>query len=489
MSFISVLNAIENIYVTGNRINNVIAIVLMCLVVHRIVFFIIGMFTTRKFKPSKKQHKYGILIAARNEEKVIGNLLDSINNQDYPKDLLRVFVVADNSTDKTYDVAEEKGAIVYNRKDTEHQTKGYALEFLVDKISKDFGIEEFDGYFVFDADNLLESNYINKMNDAFDEGCKIITSYRNSKNFDENWISASYGLHWIRSARVNHRARSVLHLATNIQGTGFLIANEVIKDGWHYTSLTEDRALTADAVLQGYEITYQDEAIFYDEQPTNLNIALRQRLRWSRGHLEAFAEMGFFLFLNIFFGKLITRKKWNKENKKHNSFKDRIVEGIRHRFAAFDTLVQLLPLAFINLVRWIIFSLIIFSIYSKVYGISGANLVNSSLIQIFINPVTIDVSPGLFALLMSLVLSVWWKLVSRLLSYLGNMFMAIYVFIIEKRRIKKISILKKIWFIITWPMFDLIGIYTTYVAIFKKVSWKPIPHNSNITINDLKSSK
>ena len=487
MSLFSLFCDIQNVYNVGNKINNIIAIVLMCIVVHRTVFFIIGMFTTRKFKASDKKYKYAILVAARNEEKVIGNLLDSINNQDYPKSKLYTFVVADNCTDRTLDIAESKGAFVYARKDEEHKTKGYALEYLVDKINRDFGIEEFDGYFIFDADNLLTEDYVSKMNDAFSEGCKIVTSYRNSKNFKDNWISASYGMHWIRSARVNHCARSVLHLATNIQGTGFLIANEVIKDGWHYTSLTEDRALTADAVLQGYEITYQDEAMFYDEQPTNLNVSLRQRLRWSRGHLEAFCEKGLRLFLSIFLGRMVSGKKWNNEKKNYNSFKEKFIETIRYRFASFDTLVQLTPLAFINLVRWFVFSIIIFTIYSTVYGISDANLINSSLIQFFINPVMVNVNPGVFALIMSLVLSIWWKITSRALSYIGNMFMAIYIFIMDRKRIGKIPFYKKIWFVLTWPMFDLIGVYTQYVAVFKKVGWEVVPHNSDVKISDLRS--
>ena len=116
----------------------------------------------------------------------------------------------------------------------------------------------FEGYFVFDADNLLQTDYISRMNDSFDAGEKIITSYRNTKNFDENWIASTYALHWIRSIRTRHRARSVFRLATNIQGTGFLFSNEIVKDGWKYTSLTEDRALTADAVAQGYRISYND---------------------------------------------------------------------------------------------------------------------------------------------------------------------------------------------------------------------------------------
>ena len=216
------------------------------------------------------------------------------------------------------------------------------------------------------------------MNDAFDSGQKIITSFRNTKNFDENWISSNYALHWIRSVRTNHRARSVLRLATNIQGTGFLFSNEIVKDGWKYTSLTEDRALTADAVAQGYQITYQDEAEFYDEQPTSLKISLRQRLRWSKGHLQAFAESGPYLFINIFLGKLFIKTKWNKQDDKKRNIFLKFIESIRHRFASFDTLSQLTPISFINLVRWLIVYVIIYSCYSYTNGITDINLFNGS---------------------------------------------------------------------------------------------------------------
>ena len=301
--FDMIIRSIGGIYPIGKKIYDIIGIFLSIIVIHKAFYYIIGMFFTRKFAPAKKKHKYAILIAARNEKYVIGNLLDSINKQDYPKEMLTVFVVADNCDDNTAEIARNHGAICYERKDLDHRTKGYALEYLFDRIEEDYGRMSFEGYFIFDADNLLKEDYISKMNDAFDSGEKIITSYRNTKNFDENWIASTYALHWIRSIRTNHRARSVLRLATNIQGTGFLFTNEIVKDGWHYTSLTEDRALTADAVAQGYMITYQDEAEFYDEQPVSLKVALRQRLRWSKGHLQAFAESGPYLFLNIFFGK------------------------------------------------------------------------------------------------------------------------------------------------------------------------------------------
>jgi len=179
------------------------------MVFHKSIYFIIGMFFTRKFKEAKTKHKYAICIAARNESKVIGNLLDSINKQDYPKDKYTIFLVADNCTDNTAEIAKKYGAIVYERFDDEHKTKGYALQYLFKQIEKDYKTNSFEGYFIFDADNLLKKDYISKMNNAFDEGCKIITSYRNTKNFDENWIASNYAVHWIRSIRCNHRARSV----------------------------------------------------------------------------------------------------------------------------------------------------------------------------------------------------------------------------------------------------------------------------------------
>lgn len=491
--FLNIINDIGNFYPTIRDINAVIGTVLSIMMIYKTIYFIIGVFFTRKFKPAEKKHKYAIVIAARNEEAVIGNLLDSIKKQDYPSELLTTFVVADNCTDKTAEIARRNGAICYERFDNERKTKGFALQYLFESIEEDYGRMNFEGYFVFDADNLLKKDYITRMNEAFDSGEKIITSYRNTKNFDENWIASTYALHWIRSIRVNHRARSVLRLATNIQGTGFLFSNEIVRDGWKYTSLTEDRALTADAVAQGYKISYNDAAMFYDEQPTSLKIALRQRLRWSKGHLLAFLETGPYLFTNIFFGKLFLKTKWKEvEKKKHKSFKEiclSIIESIRHRFASYDTLIQLTPFSIFNTFRWLLVSVIIYGCYAYGTGITGTNLFSGGtyLAELLRSIFTIKIvtSPGVNALIVGMFISIWLRIFYRIGMYFENMLIAIYLFIIERKNIKKMSIWKKILFIFTWPTFDIIGRYTTYAALFVKVTWKPIPHESKVTIDDI----
>ena len=489
MLLCSIISSIGESYLGFKKIYSVLGFILSLIVVHKSFYYVIGLFFTRKFKETKNKHKYAILIAARNEETVIGNLLDSIKKQDYPQELLTTFVVADNCTDNTAKIVRDKDAICYERTDTEHRTKGYALKYLFEQIDKDYGIQSFEGYFIFDADNLLNTDYISKMNNAFDSGEKIITSFRNTKNFDENWISSTYAIHWMRSARINHRARSILHLATNIQGTGFLFSNEIVKNGWKYTSLTEDRALTADAVAQGYEITYQDEAEFFDEQPTDLKIALRQRLRWSKGHLQAFKESGPYLFLNIFLGKSYIKTKWDKEEKERDTL-SKIIESIRHRFASFDTLVQLTPISLINLIRWLIIMVFIYACYSYNNGLNSVSLLGSSTIlarvlKTIINDKIITIPPSLQAFYLAIILSIWWRMFYRIGKYFENIWLAIYIFITEHKRIKKIPLSKKVLYCFTWPTFDIIGRYTMYIAVFAKVTWKPIPHNSKVTIDDI----
>ena len=161
-----VFEIIEN---TINRVSDIIS----KLFKYKEVYKLTGIVATRKFKPAKKLHKYAILVAARNESTVIGQLVESIRMQDYPAELVDIFVVADNCTDNTAEIARREGAVCYERFDNEHRTKGFALQFLVECIRRDYGLDAYEGYFIFDADNLLKEDYISRMNESFDAGEKI----------------------------------------------------------------------------------------------------------------------------------------------------------------------------------------------------------------------------------------------------------------------------------------------------------------------------
>lgn len=412
---------------------NIIATVLGVLYAYRAIFVVIGLFWTKKYEPAKRNHRYAIVIAARNEEAVIGNLLKSIRMQDYPAECLTTFVVADNCTDATARVVREQGAVCYERFDTEHCTKGYALQFLFEQIERDYGRESFDAYLIFDADNLLKHDYISRMNDAFDAGEQVVVSYRNTKNLGDGWISAGYALHWLRTCRLEHCGRSVFGISGRIQGTGVLFSNKYVRDGWNYTSLTEDRAFSSDIVAAGDSIAYQHEAQFYDEQPTSLFIAMRQRLRWAKGNLQAFTETGGKLFLGIF------RKR-----------------GAVRKISCYDMLLFNLPSSVITI---------------------PAKLVEAVMIVV-LALTSGELSPAWYALLFRIVQIL-------IFEHFTAIPLAWLTFIAERRRMVRLRWYQYIWYSLMFPIFGIIGDVAMLLAVFVKVHWKPIPHSAAIAIEEL----
>ncbi len=406
---------------------------LSALFAYRGVIALLGLFRKKEYPPARRLHRYAILVAARNEEAVIGQLLESIRLLDYPAQLLQVFVVADNCTDATAALARRGGAVCYERFDNTRCTKGYALQFLLHQIKRDYENSPFEGYLLLDADNLLKSDYMLRMNDAFDSGEKIITGYRNTKNFLDSPLAASYAFHWMRLSRMESRGRSVLGLPTRLTGTGFLFAAELVADGWPYVTLTEDRAFTADAVLKGYHIAYQEAAQFYDEQPTSLPIALRQRIRWGKGHLQAMGE----------YGPALLRQLLRPGS-------------CRSKLALYDTLMTLLPT-------------------TVVYGaLAAAKLLALALLSV-------AAGQGLAAL-PALLLG---QAGTIAVGYLSTIPLAAVLLWTEWERLPKLSSSRAVLYCAVWPIFALLGDLGYLIALFSRVSWKPIPHRAAVGIGEL----
>ena len=226
-------------------LNIIIAIIFTVFYFYQFVFIFVVLFNKNKLvtgDSEAKTHNYAVLIAARNESEVISQLISSVQGQSYPQQNVTIFVIADNCTDNTAQVARNAGAIVYERFNKEQVGKGYALDFLFDKIFNDYSKDKFDAFFVFDADNLLDVNYIAEMNKTFCKGHKIITSYRNTKNYADNWLSAGYSLWFLRESKYMNNARMILGTGCAISGTGFLVSAEIISksNGWPFHLLTED---------------------------------------------------------------------------------------------------------------------------------------------------------------------------------------------------------------------------------------------------------
>jgi cellulose synthase/poly-beta-1,6-N-acetylglucosamine synthase-like glycosyltransferase len=235
-----------------------------------------------KFKPVKK---FAIMIAAHNEEMVIGNIVRNMLSLDYPKELYDIIVIADNCTDGTAEIARMNGAEVFERFDKVKRGKGFALEWAFAKLFKmDRG---YDAVSVFDADNLVSANFLKEMNMHLCRGHKVIQGYLDSKNPNDTIISGSYSItYWINN-RLFQLARYYAGLSCAIGGTGFVVAADVLKDiGWGATCLTEDLEFTMKLALKGMKVHWSHEVAVYDEKPLTMQQSWKQRKRWMQGQSD-----------------------------------------------------------------------------------------------------------------------------------------------------------------------------------------------------------
>lgn len=269
---------------------------IVCFSYQAIYFF--GRRKKLSFQEEKvRQKKYAVLIAARNESAVIGRLIESIQAQSY-QGILDIFVVADNCTDDTARIAADLGACVYERQNREQVGKGYALQFLLNHLIMEQRLEKYDGYFIFDADNILRKNYVEEMNRTFCQGYQVVTSYRNSTNFGHNWITFGYGLWFLHEAEFLNKGRMHVGSSCMVSGTGYLISMDILRknNGWNHFLLTEDIEFTADCILKDIKIGYCENAEFFDEQPLRFRDSWNQRLRWVKGYYQVFGKYSGRLF-------------------------------------------------------------------------------------------------------------------------------------------------------------------------------------------------
>ena len=406
-------------------VNRLIGILFACCYFYQIFYIIVPwLWKRKKAERTDMSNRYAVLICARNEEIVIADLIKSLKQQTYKLDHLQIFVLADNSTDHTASIAASAGAKVYERWDQTHVGKGYALETLLQNISEDYP-EGFDGYFVFDADNVLRADFIEQMDRVFSEGHDIITSYRNSKNFGENWISAGYALWFLRESRYLNNARFLLGTSCAVSGTGFLFSRRVLEEsgGWPYHTLIEDIEFSIDQITGGRKIAFCEDAELYDEQPVTFRQSWRQRMRWARGYLQVFRWYGV-----------------------------RLIKGaLKGSFSCFDMSLTIMP-AFILSALSIISNLVL-SIWGACLGEDGMIAV-SSIADHFCK------------------------------FYLGLFGMGLITAVTEWKHIHT-STVKKILYVFTFPLFMFTYLPIAFVSLFSNPGWKPIRHSSTFVPEDI----
>lgn len=422
---------------TINTINSILYIALTVLYFYQFIYIVIALIGDKKKKldtyEARKLHKFAFIIAARNEQAVIGNLINSIKQQNYPAELIDVIVVADNCTDDTAQIAREHGAICYERFNNMLVGKGYALDYCFNKIVEQFGdYTAYDGYFIFDADNVIDKNYVKEMNKVFDRGYNVITSYRNSKNYDTNWITSGYSLWFIREAKYLNNPRMMLKTSCAVSGTGFLVNSSIIKknNGWKFNLLTEDIQFSVVNILEGEKIGYCESAMFYDEQPTTFKQSWNQRMRWSKGFYQVMFRYGRELIAMMF--------------KKREMF-----------VSCYDMFMTLAPATLLSI------GCILLNLIFLAYGATDVHMLRRIL-------------PGTLG-----------SIAFAGVNFYLLMFSIGFITLVTEWNKILAPANKKIKSLFTFPLFMITYVPISLVALVKKVEWKPIAHSISKSVEEI----
>ena len=279
----------------------VLLIINLLLLINSLHFLIFALFPFLMRKKEDKEvidkkNKFMILIAARNEEKVIGNLIDSLNKQNYDKKLYQICVLPNNCIDNTKKVAKEKGCLVIEP-NFNPKTKGEVLNYAFNYFKND---NDFTAYIVFDADNIVDSNFLAEINNKLNKGYNIVQGFRDTKNLYSNVMSGSYGLFFHLQNLFLYTSRSRIGESSTLNGTGYSVSKKYIDNlNTSFKTVTEDIELTTLCAINNQKIGFERQAIFYDEQVENFLVSIKQRKRWIQGSMQVFKYFIGNLFTSI----------------------------------------------------------------------------------------------------------------------------------------------------------------------------------------------
>ena len=405
---------------------------------YQLVYAAVGLTSKRSFAEPEAgtEHKFAAVVSARNEEGVIGELIASLRRQRYPADKLDIFVVADNCTDRTAEAAQNAGAVVFRRQNPDLSGKGYALDFLFRRILREYGDRGYEGYFIFDADNVVDQHFVAEMNKTFDRGgYDAITGYRNSKNFGANWLSACYSISFLQQCRFLNFPRCLLGTSCGVGGTGFMVSDRLLRSqgGWPFHLLTEDIEFSADCAISGRTIGYCDRAVIFDEQPTAFRQSWDQRLRWSKGHYQVGGKYNLPLLQGSF-------------------------QGGKAGLTCYDTLMSVTPGTLVILAAVLV-------------NLACALLCKAQSVYI-----AAPVMPliGRFFLLLCAG------------YYLLTLVAGAATVASEWRRIPA-SLIKKLIYLPLYPLFLLTYLPISLAALFRNVEWTPIRHTPTAEMHHMES--
>lgn len=456
---------------------NAFQVFVILLIIYYFVLSFFGLYRKKEQKNYGEKNTFALVVAAHNEEVVIGKLIESLKNQNYPKEKFDIFVVADNCSDNTAKIAREKGAKVYERFNKVDKGKGFALDWLFKRI---FSLQKhYDVIGIFDADNLVTKDWCKEMDSKLEEGYNVVQGYIDSKNPKDTWISFAYSFAFWSQNRMYQLARRNLGLSNQLGGTGFAIKTSIIKKfGFGVTCLAEDLELTCKLILNNQKVGWCHDAVIYDEKPLTLKQSWVQRRRWMQG----FSDVASRYFFKLMKKAIVERKFYVLDCAIY------VIQPYFTVMIGFSSLTILIA-SFLEIDNLITLNYLL-------NNISGTLSIIFILLQMYIIPISlrldkkIDLS-FLFGLIIYSSGIIITPLISKVLLNMGisvnQTFISLMLLIISVM-ISGVSNVKLFVYYIFYALYNVTWVPISIEGIIKRNNkeWNPTKHIRSIKIYDIK---
>jgi cellulose synthase/poly-beta-1,6-N-acetylglucosamine synthase-like glycosyltransferase len=242
----------------------------------------------RTVVPAEPETRFLIVVPAHDERVGIAQTVASCRAQDYPAGLFDVLVIADNCTDDTAALAEAAGAEVVVRDTPDRRSKGYALEYLIERLQESGRFEKLDALVVIDADSFASPDLLRKFDAKVREGCDWIQCYYTVANPDASWRTRLMTYAFSLVNGVLPFGLSRLGVGSPLNGNGMCFTTLGLRRvPWRAYGLVEDYEYSWIVRRAGEHVAFlADASVRATMLEKGGEAAANQRRRWEAGRKE-----------------------------------------------------------------------------------------------------------------------------------------------------------------------------------------------------------
>lgn len=266
--------------------NYIIYVIISFSTLYIFVFAVAGLFNFKQGKPQdEKQRRFAILIPGYKEDTVVIEVAQEALKQNYPKHLFDIIIVADGFRQETLDklkVLDIRLIVV----ELEFSTKSRALNAALRALDKDYDVA-----IILDADNLMEKEFLKKVNTSFSAGNKVVQAHRVAKNID-----TSYAILDAASEEINNhifrKGHRVLGFSSALIGSAMAFDYKYFRNMMKKVEVVGgfDKEIEVLTLEKKIKIEYLPDAYVYDEKVPNAKVFSSQRRRWLSAQLHFFGK-------------------------------------------------------------------------------------------------------------------------------------------------------------------------------------------------------